>query len=164
MEVHGVAQRIWPQSKVDSLRPAGVRVEQLFVRALQDIANGLLSKAILEVRIYATKGELLSCIMTCLSEGNVMGLPLVAVVVEDYHSVFSRVLLKGKLGKKCLCQQIVDLKVNKAETAEMVDKHGDALVALLGEFSFQLCVKSHFIDIIWLIEMHSPGLVVMNSS
>jgi hypothetical protein len=88
------------------------------------------------VRIYAKKGELLLCIMTCLLEGVLVELPLVAVIVEDFHSVFSRVLLKGKLGNKCLCQQIVDLKVNKAETAEMVDKHGDALAALLGEFPF----------------------------
>jgi hypothetical protein len=52
---------------------------------------------------------------------------VVAAVVEDFHSMFGRVLLKGKLGGKCLCQQIVDLKVNEAEMAEMVDKHGDAL-------------------------------------
>ncbi len=51
MEVHGVAQRIWPQSKVDSLGSAGVRMEQLLARALQEIVDGLLSKAILEVRL-----------------------------------------------------------------------------------------------------------------
>ncbi len=136
MEVHGVAQRIWPQSKVDSLGPVGVRIEQLLAHALQDIADGLLSEAILEVPIYATKYELLSCIMTCLLEGVLMESPLVAVVVEDFHSVFSRVLLKGKLCNKCLFRQIIDLKVNKAETAELVDKHGDALAALLGEFPF----------------------------
>ncbi len=136
MEVHGVAQRIWPQSKVDSLGPVSMHMEQLLACALQEIADGLLREAILEVRIYATKGELLSCVMTCLLEGVLVKFLLVAVVVEDFHSVFSRVLLKGKLGNKCLCPQIVDLKVNKAEMAEMVDKHGDALAVLLGEFPF----------------------------
>ncbi len=33
-------------------------------------------------------------------------------------------------------KKIADLKVNKVETAEMVDKHSGALVALLGEFPF----------------------------
>ncbi len=37
-----------------------------------------------------------------------MELPIVAVVVEYFHSVFGRLLLKGKLGGNCLCQQIVD--------------------------------------------------------
>jgi hypothetical protein len=72
------------------------------------------------------------------------GIAVVAVVVEDFHSMFDCVLLKGKLGGKCLCQQIIKLKVNKVKTAEMVDKHSDALVALLGELPFQLHVKPYF--------------------
>jgi hypothetical protein len=91
----------------------------------------LLGNAIMKVRICATKGKLLS------------RMPDVAVVVEDFHSMFGRVLLKGKLGGECLCQQIVELKVNKAETTIVVDKRGGTLVVLLGEFPFQLCVKSH---------------------
>ncbi len=38
--------------------------------------------------------------------------------------MFGCILLKGKLGSECLCQQIVELKVNKAETAVVVDGHG----------------------------------------
>ncbi len=82
--------------------------------------------------------------MAYLLKGVVLELPIVAVVVEDFHSMFGCILLEGKLGGKCLCQRIVDLKVNKADTAEMVDEHGDALVVLLGEFPFQLPTKSHF--------------------
>ncbi len=96
----------------------GACVEQSLPHALQEIANGLLGDAILEVCIYTTKGKLLSCLMTCLLEGVVMESPVVAVVVFDSDSVLGRVLLKGKLGRNCLCQQIVNLKVNKAETAK----------------------------------------------
>jgi hypothetical protein len=64
-----------------------------------------LAMPFLEVHVHATKGMLLLCIMTCLLEGIVIKLPIVAVVVEDLHFVFGRVLLKGKLGGKCLCQK-----------------------------------------------------------
>ncbi len=103
MEVHGIAQCIWPQSNVDCLRPASARVEQLLACALREITDGLLGYVVLEVRIYATKGELLSCIMTCLLEGIVVESPIVAVVVKDVHSVFGRVLHKSKLGAERLC-------------------------------------------------------------
>jgi hypothetical protein len=137
-------QSIRPQSKVDCLGPADARVERLLVHALREIADGLLGDAILEVRIYASKCELLLRVVTCLWKGFVVELPIIAVVVEDFYSAFGHILLKGKLGGKCLCQQIVVLKVTKAESAEMVDKHGDAPIALLGEFPVQLHIKPHF--------------------
>jgi hypothetical protein len=34
--------------------------------------------------------------------------------------------------------------VNKSEAAEVVDEDGGAFVAILGDFAFQLWVKSHF--------------------
>jgi hypothetical protein len=48
-------QGIHPQVKVHCLRPAGISVEQLLARSLQEVTNGLLGNAILEVRVYATK-------------------------------------------------------------------------------------------------------------
>ncbi len=111
-------------------------VKQLLAPALQELANGLLSNAILEVHLHPAKGKLLLRIMTCLLEGIVMELLVVTVVVEDFHSVFGRVLLKGKLGGKCLCQRIIKLRVNKAEMAVVVNEHGGTLVALLSEFPF----------------------------
>ncbi len=107
MDKHGVAQHIWPQGEVDCLRPVGTCVKQLLVHALQEVTDGLLRDAVLEVHVHAAKGELLSRVMTCLSEGIVVESPVVAVVVEDFHSLFGRVLLKGKLGSKYICQQIV---------------------------------------------------------
>ena len=34
--------------------------------------------------------------------------------------------------------------MDKTKVAEVVDKDGSALVALLGEFAFQLRINSHF--------------------
>jgi hypothetical protein len=43
-----------------------------------------------------------------------------------------------------LIESIVELDVDKPEAAEVVNDEGGAFVALLGEFAFQLCKKSHF--------------------
>ncbi len=58
--------------------------------------------------------------------------------------MFCHILLKGKLGGKCFVGSIIKLEVGKLEAAEVVDKDGGTFVALLGEFAFQLCIKSHF--------------------
>jgi hypothetical protein len=58
---------------------------------------------IVKVRIHTTKAKLLSRIVACLLEGVVEELPVVAVVVENFHSMFGQVLLKGKLGGECFC-------------------------------------------------------------
>jgi hypothetical protein len=71
-------------------------VRQLLAPSLPEIADGLLDDTILEVHGHATKGKLLLCDMPCLLEGIVVELPVVAVVVEDFHSVFGCLLLKGK--------------------------------------------------------------------
>ncbi len=58
--------------------------------------------------------------------------------------MFCRVLFKGKLGGVCFIRLVIELEVDKSEAAEVVNKDGGAFVALLGEFAFQLCKKSHF--------------------
>ncbi len=58
--------------------------------------------------------------------------------------MFCNVLFEGKLGGKCFAALVVELEVDKLEAAEVVDEDGGAFVALLGEFAFQLCKKSHF--------------------
>jgi hypothetical protein len=107
---------------VDCLGPAGTRVKQLLACALQEVMDGSFGNAILEVRVRPSKGKLLLRVMTCLSEGIVVELPIVVLVVKDFHSMLNRVLLKCKLGGKCFCQQIIKLKVSKVETAEVVKK------------------------------------------
>ncbi len=98
--------------------------------------DGSLGNAVLKVGIYPTKGELLPCVMAFLLEGVVMEASVVAMVAQDFDSVFCRILFEGKLGSKCFVRLVVKLEVDKLEAAEVVDKDGSALVVLLGEFAF----------------------------
>ncbi len=58
--------------------------------------------------------------------------------------MFCSVLLKGKLGGECFFGSIVELEMDKLEVAEVVNKDSGTLVALLGKFAFQLCIKTYF--------------------
>ncbi len=51
---------------------------------------------------------------------------------------------KVHLSKGCFVGLVIELEVDKVEAAEVVDKDGGALVALLGKFAFQLCIKTYF--------------------
>ncbi len=94
--------------------------------------------------IDPTEGELLPCVMAYLSEGIVVKTSVVAVVMEDLDSMLCSILLKGKLGSKCFFGLVVELEVDKSEVAEVVDEDGGTLVALLGKFALQLCIKTYF--------------------
>ncbi len=80
------------------LRPASTCVEQLLACSLQEIADGALGNAILEVGIHDAEGELLSRIMAGLLESIVVEAPVVAVVVEYLHVVLGGECLEGALG------------------------------------------------------------------
>ncbi len=103
----------------------------------------MLDNAILKVGIDSTEGELLPCIMACLSEGVVVETSIIAVVMEDLDSMLCSILLKGKLGGESFVGLIVKLEVDKSKAAEVVDKDDGALVALLGKFALQLCIKTY---------------------
>ncbi len=62
--------------------------------------------------------------------------------------MFCSVLLKGELGGECFIRLVVKLEVDKTEAAEVVNKDGGTLVALLGKFAFQLCIKPTSVDVI----------------
>ncbi len=81
MKVGCIAQGIWPQSKVDCLRPVGMCMEQLGPCAFREVLDGLLGDAVLEVGIHPTEGELLPCLMACLLEGIVVKVSIVAIIV-----------------------------------------------------------------------------------
>ena len=68
MEECGIVQGVWPKCKVHCLRPASASVQQLLVRALQEVADRAFGYAILEVSIHATEGELLALLMAGLFE------------------------------------------------------------------------------------------------
>jgi hypothetical protein len=95
------------------------------------------------VGIDSTEGELLPCIVACLSEGVVMETSVVAVVMEDLDSMLCSILLEGKLGGKSFVGLVVELEVDESKAAEVVDKDGGSLVVLLGKFALQLCIKTY---------------------
>ncbi len=95
----------------------------------------MLGNAILKVGIDPTEGELLPCIVACLLEGVVVKTFIVAVVMEDLDSMLCSVLLEGKLGSKSFVGLVIELEMDKLKAAEVVNKDGGALVALLGKFA-----------------------------
>ena len=94
--------------------------------------------------IHAAEGELLSRIVAGFLEGIVVEVPVVAVVVEDLHAMLGGKCLEGMFGSESFCGCIVDLEVDKAQVAEVLDKDGGAPAAPLGEFAFQLREQSGF--------------------
>jgi hypothetical protein len=144
VKVGCILQCIWPQCKVDCLWPAGARMEQWLPCAFREVPDGLLGNAVLKVGIDPTEGELLPCIMARLLEGVVMEVSIVAVILEDLDSMFCSVLFEVKLGGKCFVGLVVELEVDKSRVAEVVNKDGGTLVALLDKFAFQLCIKTYF--------------------
>jgi hypothetical protein len=68
---------------------------------LREVTYDLHGDAVLEVRIYTTKGKLLALVMTCLLEGVVMELPAIAVGMLGSHAVHGGVLFKVIFGSKC---------------------------------------------------------------
>ncbi len=96
---------------MDCLQPSGTLLEQLLASTFQEALDGLLDNSILKVDIYPTKGELLPCVVACLLEGVVVEASVVAVVVQDFDSVFCRVLFEGKLGSKCFVGLVIKLEL-----------------------------------------------------
>ncbi len=135
MKVGCILQGIWPQSKVDHIRPAGACVEQLLLCTFQEVPDGSLGNAILKVGIDPTEGELLLFVM----EASVF-----AVIMEDLDSMIYSILFKGKLSSECFVRLVIELEVDNAEAAEVVDKDGGALIVLLGKFALQLCIKTYY--------------------
>jgi hypothetical protein len=98
VEEHSVAQGIWPQCKVNFLKPASASVQQLLARTLREIADGALGDAILEVSVYATEGELLARVMARLLECIVRETTVVTVIMLIFYSVLGGKGLEGAFG------------------------------------------------------------------
>ncbi len=58
--------------------------------------------------------------------------------------MFCSILFEGKFCGKSFVRLVIKLEVAKTEATIVANKDGGAFVALLGEFAFQLCKKSHF--------------------
>jgi hypothetical protein len=98
----------------------------------------------LKVGIDSTDGELLPCIVACLSESVVVEMSVVAVVMEDLDSMLCSILLEGKLGGESFVGLVIELEVDESKAAEVVNEDGGAHVALLGKFALQLYIKTYF--------------------
>ncbi len=69
---------------------------------------------------------------------------IVAMVVEYPHAMLGGECLEGAFGSESFRRCTIDLKVDKAQAAEMVDEAGGAPVASLGKFAFHLRKESDF--------------------
>ncbi len=98
MEVDSTPECIRPEGQVDGGRPALVRMEELLLCTLQEISNGFLRNAILEVGIDPTEGESLSLSTTAVLEDIVCKSSIIAVIVEDVDAVVLGEVLEGLLG------------------------------------------------------------------
>ncbi len=91
-------QGVWPECKVHCLRPASASVKQLLTCALQEVADGLLSDAILKVCSYATEGKLPALFVAGLFECVIGQLPVVAMVMLNFYAILGGKGLKGVFG------------------------------------------------------------------
>ncbi len=119
-------------------------MEQLLARALREVTDGALGNPILKMGIDAAEGELLLRFVAGLFEGVVLEAAIVTVVVEYPHTVLDGECLKGAFGSESFRGKIVDLTVDEAQAAEVVDEDGGAPVAPLGKFAFHLREESNF--------------------
>ena len=98
MEECGIAQGIWP--KAQSALPAASEHERAAIACAcsQEVVDGVLGNAILEVSVYATEGELLALLMASLFECIVGKPTIVAVVMLNFYAMLSGEGLKGAFG------------------------------------------------------------------
>ena len=80
------------------LWPASTSVKQLFMCALQEVADGLLGDAILKVCVYATEGKLLALFVAGLFEHVIGKLPIVAMVMLNFYAILGGKGLKDAFG------------------------------------------------------------------
>ena len=78
----------------------------------------------------------MAAVLTCLFEGVVGKLPIVAVIVLDGDAMLGGILLECQFGGQGRLCGVIDLEVHKAQTRVVVHKNGAALVPLLGECPF----------------------------
>ena len=133
-QVRSVAQSVRPKGCADGLRPLLLCVPELLASALREVADGSLGDAILEVRIYPAKGELLALGLACLTEEAVGKLPIVTVVVGNANAMLSGKALKRSLGVDGLfASQIACHQIGKLEARIRVHKNSGVAVAHLGK-------------------------------
>jgi hypothetical protein len=107
VEECGIAQGIWPKREVHCLRPASASVKQLLTPALQEVVDGSLSNAILEVSVYATEGELLALLVACVSECIVGETTVVTMTMLNFYAVMGAKDSKARLAVMVLTDELL---------------------------------------------------------
>ena len=87
--MQGTSHCIWPQRKVDALRPSSFCMQELLPRCLGEVANGSLSDAVLEVSVDAAKGECLLLLFGVLLEGVVGKSAVVTMIMFDSDALLA---------------------------------------------------------------------------
>jgi hypothetical protein len=116
VEERGGAQGVGPQRKVHGCRPLSPGVQQLLACALGEAAISALCDTILEVGIEATKGKLLTSVVTCLLEGIVWEVSIVAMIVLDPNAVLGSEVLEGTFCGNGFDQRVIYLRVDVLQT------------------------------------------------
>ncbi len=73
-------------------------MKQLLMRALREVADGLLGDAILKVCVYATEGKLLALFVAGLFEPVIGKSPVVAMVMLNFYAILGGEGLEGAFG------------------------------------------------------------------
>ena len=142
-QVRSVAQSVRPKGCADGLGPPLPCVQELLASTLREVADGSLGDAILEVRIYPAKGELLALGLACLTEETVGESTVVTVVVGNTDAMLSGKLFEGALRiDGFLAGEIAGHQVDKLETGIMVHKNGGIPIAHLGEYPLRLAIET----------------------
>ena len=123
--------------------PASLGVQELLACACRKVADRALGDAILEVGVYATQGESLSCVFSCLFKCIVFKSSVVAMVMKDSHAVVGGELFECALGLDCFVGAEILHQMYESQTGVVVHEDGGAGVSARGEFARYLSVKAN---------------------
>ena len=99
--MQGTSHCIWPQRKMDALRPSSFCMQELLPHCLGEVADGSLSDAVLEVSVDAAKGKCLLVLFCVLLEGVVSESAVVTMIVFDSDASLACESLKRLLCLQC---------------------------------------------------------------
>ena len=96
--VHRLAKDMRPDGHVNCIGPTGLGKQKHLAGGLRQVADGLLSNAILEVSVDTTEGQSLATRMAVCHKGIVLESAIVGMIVLDGDSVVAGKAFEGLLG------------------------------------------------------------------
>ncbi len=132
-----------PQGCAHGLRPSLASVDELLASALQEVADGLLGNAILEMSIHPAEGEFLLLCLTHLTEHSVRKATIVALVVQYADGVLGGKAFEGALRINGFARgEVACHEIDKLEMRKMISEDCRVPVAGLGERALCLGIKT----------------------